>query len=151
MKKIFLSLPMSGRSDEEIRAQIEEMKAEFLLKNPFDDGEEIKFVDNFDFNPHEGVLGLTSKFVKTEPLLYLGNAIQKMAYVDGVYFGSGWTNARGCQIEREVAYTYSIPCYIFHPFEQKVIDMDKHCWKAKLHSSGCYIDLKERVEKINGC
>ena len=41
MKRIFLSLPMSGRSDEEINAQIEEMKAEFLLHNPLDKGEEI--------------------------------------------------------------------------------------------------------------
>lgn len=107
-KKIFLSLPMSGRSDEAIVAQIEEMKAEFLLKNPFDKGEEIEFVDNLenDIDPSSCI------DVKTEPLLYLGEAIRKLAYCDGVYFGNGWAAARGCQIEREIAYTYGIALYI---------------------------------------
>lgn len=127
MKKIFLSLPMSGRTDEEINAQIEEMKAEFLLKNPFDKGEKIIFVHNFKemeveaitFDPFEGER-------KIPALYYLGRAINKMAYCDGVYLGRGWTTARGCQIEREVAYTYDIPCYIFHPVELRIVDMDRH-------------------------
>lgn len=125
MKKIFLSLPMSGRSDEEIMAQIEEMKAEFLLKNPFDKGEEIEFVHNFQemevvtntFDPFEGER-------KIPALYYLGRAINKMAYCDGVYFGNGWTRARGCQIEREVAYTYGMPCYIYDFIKRKFIEME---------------------------
>lgn len=126
MKKIFLSLPMNGRSDKEISDQIEEMKAKFLLKNPFGEGEEIVFVDNLenDIDPSRCI------DVKTEPLLYLGEAIRKLAYCDGVYFGRGWTTARGCQIEREVAYTYDIPCYIFHPFEGKIVDMDRHWFEG---------------------
>ena len=141
MKKIFLSLPMSGRSDEEIRAQIEEMKAEFLLKNPFDEGEEIVFVDNFenDIDPSSCI------DIKTEPLLYLGEAIRKLAYCDGLYIGEGSIKARGCGCERGIAYAYGIPCYIL--FEQRIVDMDKHCWKPKLHSSGSYIDLRKRVEE----
>lgn len=108
MKKIFLSLPMNGRSDEEIRAQIEEMKAEFLLKNPFDNGEEIMFVDNLenDIDPSRCV------DVKTEPLLYLGEAIRKLAYCDGVYFGRGWSKARGCLIEMQTCVKYDILYFI---------------------------------------
>lgn len=113
MKKIFLSLPMSGRSDEEIRTQIEEMKAEFLLKNPLDNGDEIVFVHNFKemevvtntFVPFEGER-------KTPALYYLGRAINKMAYCDGVYFGKGWSNARGCLIEMETCVKYDIPYFI---------------------------------------
>ena len=119
MKKIFLSLPMSGRSDEEIKEQINKMKSEFLLKNPFD-GEEIEFVDNFenDIDPSRCI------DLKTEPLLYLGEAIRKMAYCDGVYFGYGWYNARGCQIERDVAYSYDIPSYIFNHLTQELIKFE---------------------------
>ena len=108
MKKIFLSLPMSGRSDEEIMTQIEEMKAKFLLKNPLDKCEEIVFVDNLenDIDPSRCV------DVKTEPLLYLGEAIRKLAYCDGVYFGKGWSKARGCLIEMEVCVKYDIPYFI---------------------------------------
>lgn len=108
MKKIFLSLPMSGRSDEDIQAQILEMKAEFLLKNPFYKGEQIVFVDNLenDIDPSRCV------DVKTAPLLYLGEAIRKLAYCDGVYFGNGWSKARGCLIEMEVCVKYDIPRFI---------------------------------------
>lgn len=108
MKKIFLSLPMSGRSDEEIEAQIEEMKAMFLLKNPFDKGEEIVFVDDLenDIDPSSCI------DVKTESLLYLGEAIRKLAYCDGVYFGKGWSKARGCLIEMETCVKYDIPYFI---------------------------------------
>ena len=108
MKRIFLSLPMSGRSDEEIMAQIEEMKAMFLLKNPLDKGEEIEFVHNLenDINPIRYI------DVKTEPLLYLGEAIRKLAYCDAVYFAKGWKSVRGCIIEWQTCAKYGIPRYI---------------------------------------
>ncbi len=107
MKRIFLSLPMSGRSDKEIRDQIEEMKAEFLLKNLFDKGEEIYFVDNLenDIDPSRCI------DVKTEPLLYLGEAIRKMAYCDGVLFAEDYALARGCLIEEMVAKHYELDTY----------------------------------------
>ena len=113
MKRIFLSLPMSGRSDKEIRDQIEEMKAEFLLKNLFDKGEEIYFVDNLenDIDPSRCI------DVKTEPLLYLGEAIRKLAYCDGAYFGIG-AQARGCVVEMEVCDSYDIPTFV------KIIEKD---------------------------
>lgn len=108
MKRIFLSLPMSGRSDKEICDQIEEMKARFLLKNPFEKGEEIEFVDNLenDIDPSRCI------DVKTEPLLYLGEAIRKLAYCDAAYFGKGWSKARGCLIEMEICVKYDIPYFI---------------------------------------
>lgn len=114
MKKIFLSPPMSGRSNEEIKAQIEEMKTDFLLKNPFDKGEEIKFVDNFGYDPFEdpSMTLVSPKYVRTNPLLYLGKAIQRMAFCDGVYFGKGWSKARGCLIEMEICVKYDIPYFI---------------------------------------
>lgn len=107
MKKIFLSLPMSGRTDEEIKAQIEEMKAEFLLKNPFANGEEIEFVHNLenDVDP-DGCIDL-----KNEPLLYLSEAIRKLAFCDGAYFGHDWRLARGCIIEFQACWYYNIRRY----------------------------------------
>lgn len=125
MKKIFLSLPMSGRTDEEIKEQINKMKSEFLLKNPFDKGEEIGFVHNFqemevEINTFDPLFGER----KTPALYYLGRAINKMAYCDGVYFGYGWSKARGCLIEREVAYSYDIPSYIFNHLTQELIKFE---------------------------
>lgn len=113
MKRIFLSLPMSGRSDEEIEALISVMKSFFLMKNLFDKDEEIVFVHSFDYNPYEDdIFYLGRDFVKTEPLLYLGNAIQRMAYCDGVLFSPGYRLARGCNVEFGVAHYYDIPIYV---------------------------------------
>ena len=106
MKKIFLSLPMSGRSAKEIRAQIEEMMNEFLASNHYARGEEVLFVDNLGYEPDY------RDYCKIEALTYLGGAIDKLAYVDSVYFGKGWTRARGCIIEWQTCMKYGIPRYI---------------------------------------
>ncbi len=110
--RVFLSLPMSGRGAKEIRAQIEEMKSEFLLKNPLEKGTEIIFVDNFDemevvTDTYDPLFGER----KTPALHYLGRAINKMAYCDAVYFGKGYTKARGCMIEYQIAMDYCISAY----------------------------------------
>ena len=105
MKRIFLSLPMSGRSDKEIMEQIKEMKAIFLMKNSFERGEEIEFEDNTDCPP------IDSRDTVTPPLLYLGEAIRKMAYCDGVLFAEDYALARGCLIEEMVAKHYGIDTY----------------------------------------
>lgn len=106
MKRIFLSLPMSGRNDEEIEKQYYEMVEKFIDAKLFDD-EDIIFDWNFNYTPEKN-----ASPVITEPLLYLGEAIQKMAYCDGVYFGKGWSKARGCLIEMEVCVKYDIPYFI---------------------------------------
>ena len=110
--RVFLSLPMSGRSDDEIKAQINVMKAEFLLKNPFGNGKEIIFVHNF--SEKECVTNTFDPFFgerKTPALYYLGRAIHKMTYCDAVYVGDGFTKARGCMIEYRIAMDYQIPVY----------------------------------------
>lgn len=122
MKRVFLSLPMSGRTDEEIYKQIEEMKR-WILKSEFFGDEAVIFVHNMDCNPQGFAIvddyeehGITHRNVpaelRREPLLYLGAAIKKIAYCDCVFFGKGWKEARGCLIEREVACRYKIPMVI---------------------------------------
>lgn len=119
MKRVFLSLPMSGRTDEEIEKQIEEMKRLILESKIFGD-EAVIFVHNFGHNPQGyGIAedyeehGIIHRCIPAEcrqkPLLYLGYAIKQMAYVDYVFFGNGWVQARGCCVEREVALSYGIP------------------------------------------
>lgn len=119
MKRVFLSLPMSGRTDEEIEKQIEEMKR-WILKSKFFGDEAVIFVHNLGCNPQGyGIVddyeehGIDHRCVpaecRNEALLYLGYAIEQMAYVDYVFFGNGWAKARGCCVERNVATSYHIP------------------------------------------
>lgn len=117
MKKIFLSLPMSGRSNAAIQDVILAMKSLFLLKNDFE-GEEIEFVDNSEcLVAHEDVVKC-----KTKNLLYLSGAIYKMSFCDAVLFGPGYQTARGCKVEFDTALYYGIPIYAIDKGEIRKLD-----------------------------
>lgn len=96
MKKLFISLPMAGLSEEEIRYKMAEYKenAEYLM------GEELELIDTFIVNG--------PPTTKDPGLWYLGKSIMMMAEADVVYFGRGWRSARGCIVEYEAAYRYKI-------------------------------------------
>ena len=107
--RVFLSLPMSGFTDEEIQENINKMKSIIMLKNPF--GEvEIEFVDNFSCEP------VDSKDAVTPNLLYLGEAIKKMATCNAAVFHPDWAIARGCGIEMYTCKEYGIPSYWISEF-----------------------------------
>ena len=97
MKKLFISLPMAGKSEEEIRNKMAEYKenAEYLM------GEELELIDTF-------IVDGPDENIKDPAIWCLGKSIMMMADADVVYFGRGWRSARGCIVEYEVAYRYKI-------------------------------------------
>lgn len=97
MKKLFISQPMRGLSDEEILKSREEIKtrAEQVI------GEPIELIDSF----LEDYPGEINKHI---PVYYLGKSIQLLSQADIAYFGGDWKNARGCKIEHEIADKYGI-------------------------------------------
>lgn len=96
MKKLFISLPMAGKSVEEIRNKMAEYKenAEYLM------GEELELIDT--------LIKYVPENVKDPAIWCLGESITLMADADVVYFGRGWRSARGCIVEYEVAYRYKV-------------------------------------------
>lgn len=93
MKKVFVSQPMRGRTDEEIleeRAKILKIAEAYL-------GDSVTVVENF------------FKDGDLSPVQCLGDSISLMATADLVVFAPGWRKARGCKIERMVAKEYQIP------------------------------------------
>lgn len=92
MKKLFISQPMRGKTDEEILSERDYAinRAEFML------GEKVEIIDTFfqDFNG--------------KPLEALGKSISMLADADFAYFAPGWSAARGCRIEHECAVEYGI-------------------------------------------
>ena len=97
MRKIFISLPMNGLSEEEIRKTMEECKedAEKFL------GEEFELLNSY--------ITVYPNIAKHVGLYYLGISLEIMARADIVYFAKGWENARGCRVEREAAVRYGLP------------------------------------------
>ena len=96
MKKAMISQPMNGLSDEEIeKVKLEAAKKLSVL------GYEV--VDSFFTGSEECNWADKQKNI---PVAYLALSLQKMSEVDAVYFCKGWSKARGCRIEHEVAENY---------------------------------------------
>ena len=97
MKKIFISQPMRGLTDEEILDKRQEImkNAEKVIKEP------VELIDSF-------IEDYPEEINKHIPVFYLGKSIQFLSQADVAYFGGDWRNARGCKIEHEVAKQYGI-------------------------------------------
>lgn len=94
MKKLFISQPMNGKTDEEILKEREKAikQVEELLKEP------VEVIDSFFQNAP----------AEARPLWFLGKSLELLSTADVVYFAKGWQEARGCKIEHECAVQYNI-------------------------------------------
>ena len=89
--KVFVSMPMNGKSSEELidrRCEI----ADLLVK---------RF-------PNEAItiIGSLVEDRTKGPVWCLGYSIQKMEEADLVVFDKGWRDARGCKVEYDVCSYY---------------------------------------------
>ena len=94
MKKLFISQPMRGKSDEEILREREEAikKAKEVC------GEEVEVIDSF----------FQSALANARPLWFLGKSLELLSTADIAYFAPGWEDARGCKIEHLCAVEYGL-------------------------------------------
>lgn len=91
--KVFISQPMNGRTDEEIKQERERITTE--LQGRYGDVEVIESF--FESAPHEA-----------KPLWFLGKSLELLSTADLAYFAKGWEDARGCRIENRCAIEYGI-------------------------------------------
>ena len=119
--KIFISVPMKNKTDEEIKKEISIVrsvaKAYFVEENVLGT---LEFVDNFKGIP-DGVVNFIN-FSETKQIpedkerkaLYcLGEALQKMSNCDAVMFPIGWECYRGCTLEFDAADKYGLKFYFY--------------------------------------
>lgn len=92
--KIFISQPMKGLSEKEIKFNRE--KAVKNIKSLY--GDDVEIIDSYI----DG--GGT-------PLWCLGKSIELLSTADVAYFLKGWNTARGCRIEYMCANDYGIGAY----------------------------------------
>lgn len=100
MKQLFVSVPMKGRTEEEIKASIQKMKKVAEIY----EGEELELIDSYiEDNPPKD---------SKEAVWYLGESLKKLAQADvfiGIDEAYDWN---GCYIERDTAQRYGIKTYI---------------------------------------
>ena len=94
MKKLFISQPMRGKTDEEILKERE--KAVAAAEKYLD--EKVEVIDSFFQNAP----------AEAKPLWFLGKSLELLSTADVVYFVPGWEEARGCRIENACAIEYGI-------------------------------------------
>lgn len=94
--RVFISQPMSDKSDEQILEERELAKAK--LKALYT--EPIEIIDSFfEEAPYDA-----------KPLWYLGESLKLLGEADIAYFCKDWEKYRGCTIEHECAVRYGIEC-----------------------------------------
>lgn len=96
MLNVFISQPMAGKTDEEIKQIRKEIKEKLIKLYP---DNEIWILDSYI---HEDP---TSQ----NPALYmLGKSLEILSEADIVYFAKGWNKARGCFTEHLAAQKYGV-------------------------------------------
>ena len=94
MKKLFISQPMKGKTNEEIEAErakaVEEAKAVL--------NDDVEVIDSF----------FKDAPVDARPLWFLGKSIELLSVADAAYFAKDWDKYRGCKIEHSCAVEYGI-------------------------------------------
>lgn len=102
MKKLFVSVPMKGRTEEEIRKTIHKMKkiAEIF------EGEELELIDSYiEDNPPKD---------NNQSVWFLGESLKKLSQADvfiGIRDAWAWN---GCSVESETAKRYGIKRYFIN-------------------------------------
>lgn len=90
--KVMISQPMRGKTNEQIRIERE------------------KVVKQLESEGHEVIDTIIDDFIEGEGNDYaircLAKSIEFIASVDAVVFMPGYMDARGCRIERQVAFEY---------------------------------------------
>ncbi len=99
--KLFISIPMNGRDEIEVRKEMTEIVEELNLIYTSMDATPYELIDTMytDDIPEDDKHGA----------YYLGKAIQDLSKADFVVFAPGWKEAHGCLIEKLVCTLYDIP------------------------------------------
>ena len=92
--KIFISQPMSEKTDEQIKSERESVKE--LLSMQYG---EVEIIDSFfESAPHDA-----------KPLWFLGKSLELLSGADIAYSCADWEKYRGCKMEHDACIEYGIP------------------------------------------
>lgn len=94
MKKVFISQPMNGKTDEAIKEERQNIVDAVVREY----GKDVEIIDSFfEAAPHNA-----------KPLWFLGESLKLLSTADCCFFADGWEKARGCKLEHDAAQAYGI-------------------------------------------
>lgn len=106
-KNIFISQPMTGKSEEEILAT--RQKAIDKIHQLFDaDGEQVNIIDSYiddaTRNEFQGRMGDAINW----DIYWLSQSLERLAMADTIWLCDGWEYSKGCNVELECAIQYGL-------------------------------------------
>ncbi len=90
-KKIMISQPMRGKTNEQIKKEREELVSNLKLEG---------------FEVIDTIVSEEPPVDVNEAIYYLSKSVEFIGKVDCVLFMKGWEYARGCKIEHQIAVEY---------------------------------------------
>jgi hypothetical protein len=100
LQKVFISQPMRGKSEEEIR--VEREKCERQVAVLFPEGYEI-------LQSYRPEWGAELREGGYNPVFFLGKSLQILSEANYAFFAPGWGDNAGCTTEHDVCVRYGIP------------------------------------------
>ena len=106
-KNIFISQPMTGKSEEEILAT-RQKAIDRIHRLASKDGEQVNIIDSYiddaTRNEFQGRMGDAINW----DIYWLSQSLQKLAMADTIWLCEGWEYSKGCNIELECAISYGL-------------------------------------------
>lgn len=96
--KVFISIPMKGRSDIEIKKEMNLVANAIKMEY----GDHIEIIDSFIADSPPDNAG-------RDGVWYLAKSIEMLGQAQLAVFIGEWKTARGCIVEHQVATLYNIP------------------------------------------
>lgn len=100
-KKMMISQPMAGKTDEEI-ITTREKAIKYISSHGY------KLVNTLFTDEWYSKEKMTDRGVVQIPLCFMAKGIENMSTCHAVYFTKGWEYTRGCKIEHEIAIAYGL-------------------------------------------
>ena len=106
-KNIFISQPMTGKSEEEILATRQKAIDE-IHQLASKDGEQVNIIDSYiddaTRNEFQGRMGDAINW----DIYWLSQSLQKLATANTIWLCEGWEHSKGCNVEVECAIQYGL-------------------------------------------
>ena len=106
-KNIFISQPMTGKSEEEILAT-RQKEIEKIHQLASKDGEQVNIIDSYiddaTRNEFQGRMGDAINW----DIYWLSQSLQKLALADTIWLCEGWEHSKGCTVELSCAMRYGL-------------------------------------------
>ena len=106
-KNIFISQPMTGKSEEEILATRQKV-IDKIHQLASKDGEQVNIIDSYI---DDATRKHFQKYVSDDinwDIFWLSQSLERLAMADMIWLCDGWEHSKGCTIELKCAIQYGL-------------------------------------------